>query len=122
MPVNRVSGPFTVKVDGQIQSGKGTFTYSGQQSVRSGVSNTQHNVAGFKEEPKIPFIEGAITDQGDLDIDALQGNITIENVSLELANGKTFVLSPAFFAGESDVSTEEGEIPVRWEGEEGNEV
>ena len=36
-------------------------------------------------------------------------------VTLELVNGKTIVLSNAWFAGEGTVTTEEAEIAVRWE-------
>lgn len=119
---DRVAGPFAIKADGKIYNGKGDFTYSGQRSVASGVPNTEHKIVGYREEPKTPFIEGQITDKGDLDVAALQNARNIEAVSLELANGKTFVLSQAHFAGESDITTAEAEIPVRWEGEEGNEV
>lgn len=117
---NRVAGPFYLKIDGKIYNGKGNFTFSGQKSTRSSIPDSKHDIVGYSEAPKTPFIEGVITDTGDLDVEnELWKKDGIEAVTLELANGKIFALSPAWFAGESDITTEMGEIPVRWEGKEG---
>jgi len=43
-----------------------------------------------------------------------QRNVT---VTLKLANDKVIILRNAWFAGEGTVTTEEGEIAVRWESE-----
>jgi hypothetical protein len=71
--------------------------------------------------PQAPFIEGKITDRGTLDLQKL---VSIEDatVTLELANGKSILLREAWFAGEGNVSTEEGEIDVRFVGRSAEEL
>ena len=116
---NVTAGPFTLTVDGKVYNAKGSFTYSGQKSVRDALQNSKHDTIGYYSEPKTPFIEGVITDSGDLDEAALITGDNIEAIQLELANGKVFTLSDAWFAGESDITTEQGEIPVKWQGKAG---
>ena len=110
---NRRAGRIYIKVDGALQEAKGAFSYNLGQDKRDAIVGAD-GIHGYKEAPQIPFIEGAITDRGDLDLAALamQDNAT---VTLELVNGKTIVLANAWFAGEGTVSTEEAEISVRWE-------
>jgi hypothetical protein len=110
---NRRAGRIFLKIDGDLYDAKGGFTYNLGRDKRDGIVGAD-GIHGYKETPQIPFIEGAITDRGDLDLEklALQDNVT---VTLELVNGKTIVLSNAWFAGEGGVSTEEAEISVRWE-------
>jgi hypothetical protein len=110
---NRRAGRVFLKVDGALFDAKGSFSYNLGQDKRDGIIGAD-GIHGYKETPQIPYIEGAVTDRGDLDLEAVsrQDNVT---VTLELVNGKTIVLANAWFAGEGTVTTEEGEITVRWE-------
>ena len=110
---NRRAGRVFLKVDGALFDAKGSFSYNLGQDKRDGIVGAD-GIHGYKETPQIPYIEGAITDRGDLDLEkvCLQDNVT---VTLELVSGKTIVLSNAWFAGEGAVTTEEAEITVRWE-------
>ncbi|MCL1915670.1 MAG: phage tail tube protein [Desulfovibrionaceae bacterium] len=110
---NRRAGRIYLKVDGALQDAKGSFSYNLGHDKRDALPGAD-GIHGYRDTPQIPFIEGAITDRGDLDLEALVkgDNVT---VTLELVNGKVIVLANAWFAGEGTVTTEEAEIAVRWE-------
>ncbi|MDR1946638.1 MAG: phage tail tube protein [Desulfovibrio sp.] len=110
---NRRAGRVFLKVDGAQYDAKGTFSYNIGQDKRDGIIGAD-GIHGYKETPQIPYIEGALTDRNELDLEALAlaDGVT---VTLELVNGKTIVLSNAWFAGEGTVTTDEAEIAVRWE-------
>jgi hypothetical protein len=116
----RVGGIIQLKVDGEGYLAKGSFTYNIGQPKREAVIGSD-SVHGYKELPQTSFIEGVITDTQDLDLEALL-NVTNATVTLELANGKIAVVERAFFVSDGNVTTEEGEIAVRFEGEDGREV
>jgi hypothetical protein len=114
MADQRRAGLIQLKVNGEIQDAKGTFTYNLGLPKREAIVGAD-GIHGYKEVPQVPFIEGAITDRGTLDVAALAGGKGL-TVALSLSNGKDIVLGEAWWAGEGTVSTEEAEIPVRWEG------
>lgn len=120
MASERVGGLLFVKANGEQLRAKGSWTYNAGQAKREGVVGADQ-VHGFKEMPQIPFIEGNITDSAELDLVALL-NTKNATVTLELANGKVFVLRDAWWAGSGNVTTEEGEIEGRFEGISGEEV
>lgn len=110
---NRRAGRIYLKIDGALHDAKGSFSYNLGRDKRDAIVGAD-GIHGYKETPQIAFIEGAVTDRGDMDLEAMamQDNVT---VTLELVNGKTIVLANAWFAGEGTVTTEEAEITVRWE-------
>ena len=116
----RVGGIIFVKVDGQLYRAKGSFTYNIGENKREGIVG-HDRVHGYKELPQIPFIEGVFTDDSQIALEALL-NVTDSTVTVELANGKIAVLRNAWFAADGNVTTEEGEIEVRFEGLDGEEV
>jgi hypothetical protein len=111
---NRVGGIIFLSVNGSRYDAKGNFTYNIGRPMAEGVLG-HDGVHGYKELPQIPFIEGEITDRGDLALVDLLG-IRSANVTLELANGKTIVLRDAWFAADGTGNTEEGNIAVKFEG------
>jgi Phage tail tube protein len=120
MPNNRRAGQLFVKVNGVQYDAKGNWTYNAGNAKREAIVGADR-VHGYKEMPQVPYVEGEITDAGTLDLDAVQ-NIVDATVTLELANGKTFVLRDAWYAADGDVQTEEGNIQVRFEGMDGDEI
>lgn len=116
----RVGGLLLLKLDGQIYQAKGKFTYDIGIPKRDAVVGADA-VHGFKEVPKVPFIEGALTDSSELDLATLL-SFRDGTATLELANGKVIVLREAWYAGDGKVDTEEGEIMLRLEGIRGEEV
>jgi len=111
---NAVGGIITVRVNGAVLRAKGAWTYNLGRPMREAIVGSD-GVHGYKEVPQVAYIEGTTTDRGDLDLTAL---VTLRDatVTLDLANGKAFVLAQAWFAGEGAASTEEGEVAVRFEG------
>ncbi len=120
MADQRRAGLIQLQVNGEIQDAKGSFSYNLGRPKRDAIIGSDA-VHGFRETPQIAFIEGAITDRGTLDLDALASGKDL-TVSLLLGNGKMIVLRDAWFAGEGTGTTEEAEIAVRWEGANAEEV
>ena len=116
----RVGGVILFKLDGEIFQAKGEFTYDIGAPKRDAVVGSD-GVHGFKEMPKVPFIEGALTDSDQLNLTSLL-NFRDGTATLELANGKVIVLREAYYAGDGQVKTDEGEINLRIEGVRGEEI
>jgi len=117
---SRRGGVLFLKKDGEIFDAKGNFTYNLGAPKRDGIVGPDR-VHGYKEVPQIPFIEGEITDSSTVNLSAFL-NTTDSTLTLELANGKTFVLRNSWYAGEGNVQTEEGNVQVRFEGLSAEEV
>lgn len=120
MADQRKAGLIQLQINGEIADCKGSFSYGLGRPKRDAIIGSD-GVHGYRETPQIAFIEGAITDRGTLDVAALVigRNLT---VTLTLGNGKVIVLRDAWFAGEGTASSEEAEIPVRWEGANAEEI
>lgn len=117
----RIGGVLFVKINGvQFRAKSTSWTYNITKLKKEGVVGVD-GTHGYKELPVLNFIEGVITDDPNLDIQALQ-SISDSTVTLELANQKVIVLRNAWFAGDVDQTTEEGEVPFRLEGLSGEEV
>lgn len=116
---NRRAGTIYFKVDGAQYDAKGSFTYNLGSPKRETILGADR-VHGYKEMPQAPFIEGEITDRGDLDVAALQA-VDDATVTLELANGKTIILRNAWYAADGDIGTEDANIQVRFEGHQAEE-
>jgi hypothetical protein len=109
-----------VQVNGEIYDAKGSWSYNLGRPKREAVIGAD-GVHGFKETPQAAFIEGAITDRGTLDLGALATGRDL-TITLTLGNDKVVSLTGAWFAGEGTGTTEEGEVAVRWEGANAEEV
>ncbi len=120
MANQRVAGLIEVKANGEKYDAKGSFSYNLGLPLREAIVGSD-GVHGFKETPQVAFIEGAITDRGNLDLRALAGGKDM-TVSISLGNGKMVVLNEAWFAGEGTGTSEEAEVSVRWEGSTADEV
>ncbi len=120
MADQRRAGLIQVQVNGEIMDAKGSWSYGLGRSKRDAMIGSD-GVHGYKETPQIAFIEGAITDRGNLDVAALVTGRDL-TVTLSLSNGKVIVLRDGWFAGEGTASTEEAEITVRWEGANAEEI
>ncbi len=110
---NRRAGIIFIKVDGQLLDAKGNFTYNLGRPMREAIVGSS-GITGYKETPQVSMIEGEITDRSALDFAALV-DIDGATITLELSNGKTIVLSDAWFAGEGSGQTEEANLAVRFE-------
>ena len=121
MADQRRAGLIQLQINGEIQDAKGSFSYNLGLPKREAIVGSD-GIHGYKETPQVAFIEGAITDRLTLDVAALASGRDL-TITITLGNDKVFILRDAWFAGEGTASTEEGEIPVRWEGKgRGEEV
>ena len=116
----RIGGIIEVKANGELYSAKGSWTYNLGVPKRDIVLGSD-SIHGYKELPQEPMIEGVITDNSELDLSTLL-SITEATVTLQLANGKIIVLRDAFFSGDGNVTTEEGEIAAKFSGLSAEEV
>lgn len=113
MATQRRAGLLQLQINGEIFDAKGDFSYNLGSPKRESVVGSDA-VHGYKEMPQVAFIEGAITDRSTLDVKSLVSADGV-TVTLRLANGKTILLPDAWFAGDGNVGTGEGEIAVRFE-------
>lgn len=120
MAGQRRGGIISLQINGEVYDAKGSFSYNLGRNIREGIPGSDR-VHGYKETPQVAFIEGEITDRGDLDLDALV-SLTGATVTLQLANDKVIALRDAWYAGEGTGNTEEGNIGVRFEGASAEEV
>lgn len=118
--MSRRSGVIYVKVDGQQHEAVGSFTYNLGRPIREALVG-HDGVHGYKELPQVPYIEGELRDSATLNLENLL-TITDATVTLELANGKVIALRQAWFAGEGQVQTEDGNIAARFEGLQAEEI
>ena len=116
----RVGGIMSFKIDGEMYFAKGDFTYNLGKPKREGVVGSDR-VHGYKETPQIPFIEGEITDRGEMSLETLLG-IKDATITLELGNDKVIVLREGWYASEGTVNTGEGNIQARFEGMSAEEI
>lgn len=120
MAINRRAGIMFLLINGVQYDAKGNFTYNLGQPKRDAIVGPDR-VHGYKELPQVPMIEGEITDSGSLKVKDLL-NIEEATIHLKIANGKSFILRQAWYAGEGNIQTEEGNIEVKFEGMSGEEI
>ena len=101
---NRIAGTFYLKINNKLLHASGDFSYSLGLPKREGMTTSSEGSVGYKEEQTIPHMEGDLIDKN-LDQNELS-NVTDGTVTLELANGKTFVLSNAYCCGDLKASTD----------------
>ena len=118
----RIAGILQFKVNGEQYLAKGSFSYGYGRNVRTSVVGVD-SIHGFTETVIPAFIEGEITDDGNLDIDVL-AQINDETITLELANGKVFSLEHAWNLNQDGISVEaeESNIAVRFEGKRAKDI
>ena len=116
---NRVGGTLNLRIDGVLYRAKGDFTCRPTAEQRTEIMGTDRDSSGLhgSKVEKLPgMIEGVITADENVDMDAI---VRLDNVSIvaELANGKTFLLSRAFYSGSSEFTTGESEFNIKFTGE-----
>jgi len=120
MACRRIAGVAYVFVDGRQYPLRGGLTISIDTLERTGVAG-QDGVHGFTETPRVPWIEGDISDLGELSLVALQAMCDV-TVTAELANGKVYVLRNAWTATAREFDAAEGQATVRFEGMSAEEM
>ncbi len=120
MAINRRAGVLYLLINGVQHDAKGSFTYNLGAPKRDALVG-HDRVHGYKELPQVPMIEGEITDSATLKVRDLL-NIEEATIHLKLANGKSFILRQAWYAGDGNVQSEEANIEVKFQGMSGEEI
>ncbi len=116
----RTAGLIQFQINGKIYDAKGNFSYGLGRPTREAIPGAD-GIHGFKEIPAVPFIEGEITDRGNVDLAALF-ELEDATVTLSLGNGKMVALREAWFAGEGVGNSDEANVAVRFEGAGAEEI
>lgn len=118
----RIGGIIQLKVNGEYLNAKGSFTYGYGYETRTTIKGSD-KIHGYSSEVGVPFVEGEITDDGELSM-ALIAGIVDGTITLELGNGKIFALYEAWSVNPDGMSgqTEESNIAVRFEGKRAKEI
>lgn len=116
----RRGGFITVKANGKKYDAHGDFTYNLGKPVRTPIVGPD-KTHGYSEKPQPAFIEGAIVDSRDLDLETL---LTLENATcvLTLSTGKKIMISEGYYSNEGTGNTAEGKIPFKFCGDEATEI
>ena len=120
MANNMRGGIAYLQIDGELYEIKGNWTYNLGQPKRTAIVGTS-DVHGFSEKPQPGVLEGKITDSAGLSLTRLM-SIRDATITLALANGKTAVFRSAWWAGDGNVTTDEGEIDARFESRRAEEL
>lgn len=110
----RVAGVAYFKVDGDMLPLRGNFTVSPSVYERAGIAG-QDYVHGYSELPRVPYIEGDLTDVVGMSLDRLEAMVDV-TVTAELANDSVYVLKEAWCRSAIEINTREGQFRVRFEG------
>ena len=109
-----VAGVLVLRVDGKQYRARSEIKVSMATIEREAVIG-QDGVHGYIEKPKVAFIEGKITDSADLAVETLLGMCNV-TVTVELLNGKVYLLRNAWCQKADPLDTTDGSIEFRFEG------
>ena len=116
----KIAGTAYVKADGKQYTLGGSLTVSVNEFTREGQAGLS-GVAGYIEKPKVPYIECEMLTTKEFSSQELEG-ITDATITAELVNGKTYLLSNAWQAGDIEINAAEGTTTIRFEGMKGKEL
>ena len=116
----RIGGTCFVKAGGKQYDARGSFIVSPSRVKREGVAG-QDDVHGYIEVPRVPFIKGDLSTTLGLSIAELDA-MTNVTVTVELANGKNYVLRSAWTESAHEIDTAAGKVAVNWGGKSCDEI
>lgn len=110
----RFAGIAFIMVDGQQYALRGNLTVSPSPVERTMIAG-QDGVHGYQELPRVPYIEADLSTVPGLSLEALLLQ-TDSTVIAQCANFVEYVLHNAVIKGGFEDNTRDGQIRVRWEG------
>lgn len=120
MAATRIAGTAFFKLDGTQYSVEGTLNVQPMSVMREGRVGLS-GITGYSERPMIPFIEVEVTKTPELSMKDIE-RVRDSTITGEAADGTTYVLRNAWFAGETSLDLGEGKATLRFEGLECVEV
>lgn len=110
----RFAGLAFLMVDGNQYALRGNFTVSPSSLERTMIAG-QDYVHGFQELPRVPWIEGDLSAIPELSLEDLEAQTDVTVVA-QLANRKQYTLQNATCKGALEENARDGQLRVRWEG------
>jgi len=109
-----IAGVAYIKVDGEQWALRGNLTISPMAFARTPIAGMD-GIHGYSQAPQTPYIEADISDLGGLALKRLETfcNVT---VTVELLNGKVYVLANAWVQGPLELNGVDGTVTVRFDG------
>jgi hypothetical protein len=114
MANNRIGGTLSFTIDGTAYEVRGSFEVQASSIKREGIAG-QSGVQGYTEMPVVPGFKCDLTTNGALSFAALE-SISNATMQANLANGKTYVLTQAWFNSGTTISAAEGKIACEFQG------
>jgi len=93
---------------------RGNFVIGPSAVERTGVAG-QDGVHGYTEMPVVPYMEGDVTTEPDMEWDVIE-RFTDVTVQANLINRQSYVLRNAWVATRRELNTRDGLTRVRFEG------
>jgi len=113
---NLIAGIGLLTVDGVQMALRAAMTISPDVVEREGIAG-QDRVQGYREMPRVPYIEAELSLQQSQVITDLALNVVGDSTVVALlADGRTFQLNQAWYRGATEVASQEGQYRVRFEG------
>jgi hypothetical protein len=110
----RFAGIAFVSVDGQQYALRGNLTVSPSPVERTMMAG-QDGVHGYQELPRVPYIEGDFSTLPTFSLETVLTQ-TDSTVIAQCANKIEYVLHNAVVKGGFEANTRDGQVRVRWEG------
>jgi hypothetical protein len=109
-----IGGVAYLKVDGTQYALKGNLTISIDAFARTPVAGMD-GVHGYTEQPRAPEITADLSDLGGMSLQQLRA-VCNSTVTIELRNGKTYVLRNAWTTDATELNGVEGSATVKFAG------
>jgi len=111
---NVIAGIATLTIDGTQLALKANCVISCSLLERDGISG-QDRVHGYREMPRVPYIEADISVQHGQSIMNFD-TIVDSTLVAEIADGRTFSLNNCWYCGRTELASQEGQWRTRFEG------
>lgn len=113
---NLIAGIGTLSIDGTQWALRANLTVSPDLVTREGLAG-EDRVHGYRESPRVPFIEAELSLQPNQAVtDLALGVVGDSTVVAMLADGRTFQLNQAWYKGESSIVAQDGQWLAHFEG------
>jgi len=103
-----------LRVDGEQYALRGALTISIFPFEREGVAGMD-GVHGYTQTPRAPEISADLSDMGGLSMAKLQA-VCNSTITVELMNGKTYILANAWTSGAPELDATDGTVSVTFQG------
>lgn len=113
----RVGGTAYVKVNGRQYELTGNAEAPLMDKVRETKMGSA-GVAGYTEKARLPYIKGTFVLPPGFPLREMQ-EATDAVVTVDFANGMSYVLTGAYVVGEPALGSDEGESEIEWNGNKG---